>query len=250
MIIITITVTLNLIFQGIFAQEQQSNSCPQTMSMGATYEDKQGCIRPCPTSSIQGQIPTGCPQIPQSQQPDQSAQQQQQSPRQSDQNGPLTTTNNPNTAPSTSDKETDKETAKKIEMGGNNFGPINTELKDRLNDKIRPCANDITGKWIANDGGVYYIQQIGNSTRWFGSTLFNDNAINSNKGFEYANEATGGIGKHIDGTTQIVLYWDDITVSDNHFKGTLNLLVDPSGSKLTKISATGGFGPSEWTRQC
>jgi hypothetical protein len=65
---------LQIYFQDFFA-EDGSNSCPQTISMGATYVGKQGCIRPCPTSSIQCQIPTGCPQPPQSQQPDQSAQQ-------------------------------------------------------------------------------------------------------------------------------------------------------------------------------
>ena len=94
------------------------------------------------------------------------------------------------------------------------------------------------------------VQQKGNQTRWFGSTLLTMMQLTVIKGLSTANEAHGGIGKFIDGTTQIVLLWDDITVSDNHLKGTLNLLVDPSGSKLIKKSSTGGFGPSEWTRKC
>ena len=49
---------------------------------------------------------------------------------------------------------------------------------------LSTCANDVTGKWIANDGGVYYIRQDGNGTSWFGSTLYNDDAINSKKGFD------------------------------------------------------------------
>ena len=48
----------------------------------------------------------------------------------------------------------------------------------------------------------------------------------------------------------MTLNWDDINVSFNHAKGTLTLLLDPSGAKLTKISEIGSFGPSEWTRTC
>jgi hypothetical protein len=151
---------------------------------------------------------------------------QQQPQIQLDQNGALTNNNNLNT-----------------------FGPINPGGK-YVPPNLSTCANDVTGKWIANDGGVYYIRQDGNGTSWFGSTLYNDDAINSKKGFEYANEAYGGIGKYIDGTTKMTLNWDDINVSFNHAKGTLTLLLDPSGAKLTKISEIGSFGPSEWTRTC
>jgi hypothetical protein len=61
LIFVNITVTLNSGNFQIYAQE--SNPCPQTMSTGATYVDKQGCILPCPnTSNTQGEIPAGCPQ--------------------------------------------------------------------------------------------------------------------------------------------------------------------------------------------
>jgi len=131
------------------------------------------------------------------------------------------------------------------------LGPLDTEVKNRANDKISPCANDLSGKWRANDGGVYYIAQKGNCLiRWFGSTLFNDDAIGNAKGFAYANEARGAI-TNTDNETQIILFWNDIKISDNHLAGTLTLGIDPSGCKLTKIAATGGgFGPSEWTRKC
>lgn len=84
--------------------------------------------------------------------------------------------------------------------------------------------------------------------KWFGSTLFNDDVINAAKGFTYSNEAWGCITDKDNGT-KISLYWVDIKLSDNYQQGFLNLYVDPSGSKMVKLSATGGFGPSEWTRK-
>ena len=100
-----------------------------------------------------------------------------------------------------------------------------------------------------------YIKQDGDKIRWFGSTLFNDNAINSKKGFEYANEAQGYISyrKSLNGNgTSIHLTWDDVSVSDNHLKGTVNLYVYDTYSvmKVLPLEVTGGFGPSEWTRKC
>ena len=155
----------------------------------------------------------------------------------------------------------------------NTLGPLGTELKDRLNDKIGPCpTNDLTGKWIANDGGVYYIDQKfkndvkADYIRWFGSTLFNDDSINSHTGFSYANIAfgwflhdgevatikeTGKSYSNGNGFKYMLLAWTDINISDNHLDGGLLISVDPSGSKLTKLYDRNGiFGPSEWTRKC
>jgi len=104
---------------------------------------------------------------------------------------------------------------------------------------------------------VYYIDQKfkndvkADYIRWFGSTLFNDDAINSDTGFEYANEALGDITNSNTGNgTQIHLTWDDVFISNNHLKGTMTLYVYPSGSKMVTGTVTGGFGPSEWTRKC
>ena len=163
-------------------------------------------------------------------QPPQPQQQQQLQPPQQlqqGQNTPLTTPNNLNT-----------------------FGPINPGGK-----YVPPnlsCNTELTGKWIANDGGVYYIDQRGDKIRWFGSTLFNDDAINSHTGFEYANEALGDITNSNTGNgTQIHLTWNDVVpISDNSLKGALDLFAYPSGAKIVTISAHGGFGASEWTRKC
>lgn len=71
LIFMSVTVTLNSNFQGIYAQDQ-SNPCPQTMTLGDTYVDKQGCIQPCPASNTQGETSVGCPQLPQPQNSGQS----------------------------------------------------------------------------------------------------------------------------------------------------------------------------------
>ena len=43
----------------------------------------------------------------------------------------------------------------------------------------------------------------------------------------------------------------EINISDNHLNGFLNLNVNIDlGSKMVKLTETGGFGPSEWTRKC
>ena len=134
---------------------------------------------------------------------------QQQPQIQLDQNGALTNNNNLNT-----------------------FGPINPGEK-----YVPPtaCNRDLTGKWHSNDGGVYYVDQKGSKIRWFGSTLFNDDAISNNKGFEYTNEAQGQVLRTNSSEIGAVsVTWDDINIGDNHLKGTLYLSVDPSGSKMVE----------------
>ena len=84
LLFVGITATLN-IDKDLVVNAQQENPCQNTMTMGATYVDKQGCIQPCPTSNTQGEVPTGCPQP--SDQSSQQQQQQQQSFNHSNYNG-------------------------------------------------------------------------------------------------------------------------------------------------------------------
>jgi hypothetical protein len=276
LIFASILVVLDSNFQEIYAKKDTNDPCPQTMSMGATYVDKHGCIQPCPTTSpSQSEVPAGCPQQPSDQSGQQQQQQQQQQQpsnqekqQKSDQS--IQPSAQQQKLSSTSDQALQQQQPSQSmqqqlpppqqQLGQNSptnlnnlntLGPLGTEANNRINEKLSPCANDLTGKWIANDGGVYYIKQDGNKIRWFGSTLFNDDAIKSHTGFEYANEALGDITNSNNGNgTQIHLTWDDVFISNNHLKGTLDLSVYPSGSKMVTISANGGFGPSEWTRKC
>ena len=238
LLFIDITATLNVGKNFLSINAQQENPCPNTMTMGATYVDKQGCIQPCPTSTsnTQGEVPPGCPQISTTQEPAQStpppqpppSQQTppQQPPLQPDQNGVPMTNNNNN--PNTSGNS--EEIKKKIELG-----------------IISPrCLSDLSGTWQGNDGGTYLIKQTGNKIVWFGSNIFNGNA----NGLTFANIANGQVNGSGLNATSIALVWEDVNIGDTHQKGNLILNIDPSGAKLTRQVATGGFAGTTWTRSC
>lgn len=96
-------------------------------------------------------------------------------------------------------------------------------------------TNDLTGIWNSNDGGIYYIRQIGDTIWWYGeqtamSPLF-------------ANIARGTIS----GNT-INLYWSDVPKGRSTSSGTLDLNI-VSNSQLMATQKTGGFSGSTWTRQ-
>jgi hypothetical protein len=103
---------------------------------------------------------------------------------------------------------------------------------------------NLTGKWLANDGGTYFIRHIGNEIWWFG-------ARNLQEGTPFSNVLQGNIGFQ-DGRT-IVGNWRDIPLGNNVGKGTLVLSVDPSGQKITKVKDDTGsniFGGTEWKKNC
>jgi hypothetical protein len=93
-------------------------------------------------------------------------------------------------------------------------------------------AVDLSGVWTADDGGTYYIRQIGSTVWWFGT--------NGQGGF--ANVYTGTIqGDTIGGL------WADVPYAVTSSSGELVLkIVDDS--TLQKISQTGGFSGSLWQK--
>jgi hypothetical protein len=95
-------------------------------------------------------------------------------------------------------------------------------------------AQDFSGVWSCDDGGTYYIHQIGNNIWWFGE---NDP---SSPGF--ANVAKGAINGG-----KISLTWADVPKGTTNNNGILVLSVI-SEDELQKIQFTGGFGGSKWTR--
>ncbi len=93
---------------------------------------------------------------------------------------------------------------------------------------------DLTGKWSSNDGGSYYIRQLGKEVFWFGER--------SPTGPAWSNVASG----HIDGN-QIILRWADVPKGSIMQEGILILRLD-TPNKATATYKTGGFGGSIWTR--
>ena len=129
---------------------------------------------------------------------------------------------------------------------GKHFDPADTfktgkNLTSLETSTLSKCASDITGKWNGNDGGNYYLRQIGNEIWWFGSNIFKANGE-----FNTFSNVFSGIkkGLTVDGD------WQDVPLGDTNSKGKISLIIDPNGEKMTKKSATGGFGGTEWTKTC
>lgn len=94
---------------------------------------------------------------------------------------------------------------------------------------------DLTGRWSCNDGGTYYVRQIGKEVFWFGE---------QNPGQPvWSNTASG----YIDGN-QIILRWADVPKGSIMQEGILILQTGPFQNHMQSTYKTGGFGGSVWNR--
>jgi hypothetical protein len=93
---------------------------------------------------------------------------------------------------------------------------------------------NLTGVWSGNDGGTYYIRQIGHVVWWYG-----DNSANTSS---FSNVAHG---EYTDG--QLYLLWADVTKGRDQHNGGLRISV-VSPSKLQALNRTGSFGGYIWTK--
>jgi hypothetical protein len=102
-----------------------------------------------------------------------------------------------------------------------------------------PNKSDLTGRWDCDDGGTYYIRQIGDEVWWTGKS---GEPKGTKKAF--ANVFHGMIsGNHIKGS------WADDPAGEARGSGTLTLEITGEGRnvQLIKKKETGGFGGGEWT---
>jgi len=98
------------------------------------------------------------------------------------------------------------------------------------------CVADLTGKWSCDDGGTYYLRQIGNSLYWYGERDKTKPA--------WSNVLTGRIkGGEIRGN------WADVPKGRTMSRGDLHLAIKQGGNILVAIKKTGGFGGSRWKRE-
>ena len=93
---------------------------------------------------------------------------------------------------------------------------------------------DLTGKWSCNDGGSYYLRQLGKEVFWYGERTPTSPAL--------SNVASG----YIDGN-QVILRWADVPKGASLQEGVLILRLDTQ-NKATATYKTGNFGGSIWTR--
>src|SRR5438046_19628 len=110
------------------------------------------------------------------------------------------------------------------------------------------CARNLTGTYMADDGGIYYLQQAGNTLWWAGLSLDRELPADFvwHRGLYFTNVFRGVINS--DNT--IVGEWSDVSRGLTVNSGTLMVKIGSSGgvTKLTKLTATGGFGATTWTR--
>ncbi len=139
-------------------------------------------------------------------------------------------------------------------------------LQDGFQNANAQCLFNLSGKWIGDDGGTYFIGQNGfpgtgvtPKIWWFGSNALGENAFFSNV---FQGEMRGGdpSGKYI-----IVGKWADVPMGKATGSGDMTLIVETytkysdnqfggSGKNpvtfdvLTITSKTGGFGGTQLTR--
>ena len=103
-----------------------------------------------------------------------------------------------------------------------------------------PTKVELTGAWLGNDDGVYYIRQIGNKVWWNG--MSGQGGPADYLGRDWNNVAAGELNKDL----TIDLDWADVPRGGILGYGTLKFKVEETGdgnTKLTKVSETGtGFG--------
>lgn len=94
-------------------------------------------------------------------------------------------------------------------------------------------ANNMIGAWNCNDGGVYFIRQVGNQIWWYGQS--------SDGGQTWSNVFQGTItGSRIIGS------WADVPKGSIRGYGEMTLRI--SGGRIQKISGGENFGGSVWSR--
>jgi hypothetical protein len=110
------------------------------------------------------------------------------------------------------------------------------------------CARTLTGTYVADDGGVYYMEQSGSTLWWAGMSLDTELPadLQWHRGLNFTNVFRGTINS--DNT--IVGEWSDLSRGATLNGGALTVKIDSSGgvTKLTKLTATGGFGATTWTK--
>lgn len=107
--------------------------------------------------------------------------------------------------------------------------------------KQSSCFDDLTGRWQGNDGGIYYIREIGADIWWLGSNTFK-----VGEGFTNVMHGSRNDSNH---PPIIWGQWSDVPMGQTKASGYLGTIIDPTGTKLTRFNSLGDFfGGSEWTR--
>ena len=107
-----------------------------------------------------------------------------------------------------------------------------------------PNNINLTGAWAGDDGGIYYLRQLGSVVWWNG--MSERDASPMNLGRDWNN-----VGRGVIDGTQIVVETADVPRGGLLFNSTLILQIQDDGAGNIQIVKTreveGGFGNSVWT---
>jgi len=95
-------------------------------------------------------------------------------------------------------------------------------------------AAELNGYYLADDGGAYFIRQIGDKVYWFGE----------DPNGTYANVLMGTIT----GNKITARYWD-VPKGKTQGMGEITLTIEGNGATLVKVSSTSPFGTKTLTKQ-
>jgi hypothetical protein len=111
------------------------------------------------------------------------------------------------------------------------------------------AAISLTGKWKNNDGGIYYLRQIGKNLWWYGEQSTNNPL--------FSNVFYGEIYDILNPNTLITGRWTDVpkgrttggvVIEGGTIDSGLMTLQVTSANTFIKTGEQGGFGGSRWTR--
>jgi hypothetical protein len=106
-----------------------------------------------------------------------------------------------------------------------------------------PSNLDLTGAWAGDDGGIYYLRQLGSVVWWNG--MSGRDASPLDLGREWNNVGRGAISG-----LQIDVEWSDVPRSESLGDGNMILNIQDDGTgniEIAMVSQEGDFGNRVWT---
>ncbi len=100
----------------------------------------------------------------------------------------------------------------------------------------------LSRRFLGDDGGIYYVREVGDRVVWFGESLVPARALGSERDtLGFANVFVGRrSGDEVTGE------WFDVPKGRTHGAGALRLRVSAGDTRMERIAGDGGFGGRSW----
>jgi hypothetical protein len=106
-----------------------------------------------------------------------------------------------------------------------------------------PTDIDLTGAWAGDDGGVYYLRQVGSVVWWNGMSGRDGSPLDLGRDWN-------NVGRGVISGLEIDVEWSDVARGEFLNNGTLVVTIQDDGTGNTQIVTVGDqgdFGNSVWT---